>query len=123
MTIRQALARCDALQKSTVSQAQKIRWLSELEGQIHLLILDGREGERPAPFAGFTDSTDLNTPLTVPEPFDSVYLYFLLARIHFANGEIQRYNNANALFHNAWLNYANYVNRKILPRACCFRYF
>jgi len=123
MTIRQALTRCDALQKSAVSQAQKLSWLSELEGLIHSLILSDREGEQPKPFRGFDDTTDCNTVLAAPEPFDVLYLYFLLSRIHYFNGEPERYNNANALFRTAWENYANYVNRKILPTARCFRYF
>lgn len=122
MTIRQALTRCDALQKSAISQAQKVLWLSELEGLIHTLLLEGRETP-VKPFTGFDDSTDPNTTLAAPEPFDVVYVYFLLSRIHYHNGEIQRYNNANALFRTAWEHYANYVNRNAMPLARCFRYF
>lgn len=123
MTIRQALTRCDALQKSTVSQAQKVRWLSEVEGLIHEMILPNREGEPVKPFSGFDDSTDLNTQLTAPEPFDVLYIYFLLTRIHFHNDEVERFNNATGLLLEAWVNYANYVNRNVMPTRRCFRYF
>ena len=123
MTIRQAITRCDALQHNTLSQAQKLRWLSQLEGLIHSILLEGREGEKITPFPGFDETTDPDTVLAAPEPFDEVYLHFLQSRIHYHNGEPERYNNANAMFRSAWERYANYVNRTVIPLRRCFRYF
>lgn len=123
MTIREALTRCDALQHNTFSQAQKLQWLSELEGLVHQLILQNREGEPERTFPGFDEHTDPATPLAAEEPFAEMYLYFLQSRIHYHNGEPERCNNANAMFRQVWEEYANYVNRKTPHRRRCFRYF
>lgn len=122
MTIREAIARCDSLQHNTFSQAQKVRWLSTLEGLVYPLILAGRESPGAA-FDGFDDSTDPDTPLAVPEPFSELYILYLQAMIHYYNGEPERFNNGFALFRTAWENYANYVNRTVQARPCRFRYF
>ena len=122
MTIREALNRCDSLLCNTYSQAQKISWLSQLEALVHPFILDRRE-LKANPFVPITADTDPDTPLLVQPPFDEIYIHFLHSRIHYHNGEPERFNNALTMFRTAWEEYANYVNREIMPLKRCFRFF
>lgn len=115
MTIRQTLARLDAGKYNTCTQSEKIAMLSGLDSMVQRLILD-TYGEQPD-FGGYDDTTDLDTPLLVPPPFDEIYGYYLESRIDYQNGEYGRYNNSNAMFDAAWQRFADYCNRTRIPRA------
>ena len=74
MTIHEAIVRLDALKHNTYSDAEKRRWLSQLDGIICNMVLDTHEGGPGEPFAPFTPDTPMATVLSAPEPYDEVYL-------------------------------------------------
>lgn len=95
MKIIEVISQTDSLKPNAYTAGQKILWLSQLEALVHAQVLK-------APFGGFTADTDPETALAMPAPFDMAYLYWLEARIHYANEDIELYNSAIRLFHDAW---------------------
>ena len=115
MKIIEAINKIDSLHHNTYDQVKKVEWLSELDGYVKTNIIDTHEGSELVTFNGYNAQTDLQTELLVPAPFDSVYLKWLEAQIHYANGEYDKYNNAIVMYNAAYDAYAAYYNRTIMP--------
>ncbi len=103
MTLLEAINQVDAQTHNTCTIPEKIGWLSTLEGLAQALLFG-------AAFDGYK-LTETNAELKIPAPFDEVYLYWLEAKIHYANGDFTRFNNCNAMFAAAWQRYAAFVHR------------
>ncbi len=101
MTINEAIEKLDAHKQNTCTRAQKIAWLSELDGLTSKLLY-GRE------HPGYGEEDAL---LQIPYPFDGAYLYYMESKIDYLNGEFTRFNNAYAMFRTAWQRYADSVVR------------
>lgn len=123
MTIIEAINKIDSLKPNTYSQPEKIKWLSTLDGIIKLEIIDKYEGVEEEGFAEYTEDTPLTTELLVPAPFDDIYILFLESRIHYANEEYGKYNNATAEYNAAYTRFANHYNRTHMPKGKKFKYF
>lgn len=123
MRIIDAVNRIDSLQHNTYTNADKVAWLSRLDSMVKKLIIDTHEGAEEVIFTGYNDSTDLQTELLVPEPFDEVYLRWLEAQIDYHNGEYGKYNNAIAMYNTAYEAYRNDYNRTHMPLSKSFKYF
>ena len=93
MTIIEAINHIDSLKPNSYTQADKIIWLSNLDGIIKNEIIDTHEGSENVTFDGYNAETALDTVLLVPAPYDDVYIKWLEAQIDYANGETNRYNN------------------------------
>ena len=122
MTIRQALEHLDSLHRNACADADKIQWLSHLDAAVKTEIFDCCEGEEH-PFAGYDDRTDRDTALLAAAPFDQMYGYYLQAQIHYHNGELDRYNNAMALFQAVYDSFRRHYNRSHRPKGGALRYF
>lgn len=115
MTVQEAINRTDALAPNQYSAAQKLRWLSDLDGKILLELFRGRAG-RWAVSDAFEGYTEGEEELLVPAPFaGDVYENYLLSRIAQANAEIQKYNLYAALFNTAYQQFASWVLRSRRP--------
>ena len=105
MTALDAISWVDGKKHNAYSQEDKLFWLSRVEqmaAQLH-----SRCGlERPA-----AEEVEPETVLSIPAPFDALYLRWLEAQIDYANQEYMKYNNAMALFTALWKEYANQVRR------------
>lgn len=123
MTILEAISRTDAVKHNTFTQSEKIEWLSRLDYRVKHQIIDTHEGGDQVVFDGYNDQTDLNTKLLIQAPFDDCYLRWLEAQIDYHNGEIERYNNSNAMYQAAYNGYANDYNRNHMPKGRNIRYF
>lgn len=116
MTVHEAITLTDGLVHNTYTRAEKLGWLQTLEGLIAREILSGCQGlEDPEPPV-FTQETPGDTLLLAPAPFDQVYLHYLAAQIHCCNGELERYNNAIALFQAAFDAFRNDHNRRYIRK-------
>jgi len=115
MTIREAIARTDAVRANAFNEELKISWLSRLDGMVKKLVIDTHEGGEAVTFDGYGSGTDPDTQLLVPAPFDDIYLRWLEAQIDYAGGEFGRYNNAIVLFNAAFGIFQNHYNRSHLP--------
>lgn len=115
MTIEEALQICDHMKPNDYQEADKIRWLSDLDGLIKKEILDVHKDNHITDFAGYTDKTEKSTVLLVEAPYSDVYIKYLFAQIDFNNAEFIRYNNSADMFNMAYRAYANYYKRTHTP--------
>ena len=123
MKIVEAISRIDGLKHNTYTQGEKIAWLSNLDSMVKRLIIDTHEGGEDIIFTGYNENTDVYTELLVPAPFDEMYLQWLEARIDYANGEYDKYNNAILMYQTTYDGYANYYNRNHMPKGKKMRFF
>ena len=123
MKIVEAISRIDGLKHNTYTQGEKIAWLSRLDSMVKRLIIDTHEGGEDVVFTGYDENTDVFTDLLVPEPFDEMYLRWLEARIDYANGEYDKYNNSILMYQTVYDSYANYYNRNHMPKGTKIKFF
>jgi hypothetical protein len=123
MTILEAINRVDSTKPNSYTQVEKVDWLSTLDGVIKTNIIDTHEGGENVVFDGYDADTSLDTELLVPAPYDDIYIRWLEARIDYANGEINKYNNSLTAYNDAYDLYANHYNRKHMPKGSKFKYF
>lgn len=114
MKIMEAIQRVDALVFNTCTAEQKVQWLSKLDSLIHQNVLQTHAGE-PSEFPGYDADTDPDTALLVPAPYDTIYLRWLEAQIHYETGEYTRYNNAITLFNTEYAAFSARYNRQHTP--------
>ena len=123
MTIVEALHRIDELKPNSYSQAEKIKWLSSLDGVIKSEIIDTHEDGEGIAFSGYADDAELTTVLLVPAPYDDIYLKWLEAQIDYTNGEYGKYNNSLIAYNDAYDLYQRHYNRTHMPKGTKFKYF
>lgn len=123
MTIIEAINKLDALKPNTYSQEDKVKWLSELDAKVKILIVDTHEGDENVSFTGYDNDTDLHTELLIPEPFDECYLRWMEAQVHYLNDEFGKYNNAMKRYNSVWDAYKSYYNRTHMPKGTSFKFF
>ena len=123
MTLMEALHRIDTLKPNTHSQAEKIKWLSTLDGIIKTEIIDTHKDGEGVIFNGYAEDTDLTTTLLVPAPYDEIYLFWLESKVDYWNGEIGKYNNSRAMYNEAYSTFQKYYNRTHMPKGNKFKFF
>lgn len=123
MKIIEAINNLDSLKHNTYSQSDKVAWLSRLDSMVKKMIIDTHEGGEDVVFTGYDETTDPETELLVPAPFDEVYLRWMEAQIDYSNGEYKKYNNAILMYHTAYEAYKNYYNRTHMPKGESLKYF
>ena len=123
MKIIEAINRIDSLKHNTYTQNEKVAWLSRLDSMVKRLIIDTHEDGEGITFTGYDDTTDLQTELLVPAPFDEMYLRWLEAQIDYTNGEYDKYNNSILMYQAAYDGYANYYNRNHMPKGKKIKFY
>ena len=113
MTISAAIAACDRMRPNTFAYGEKEAWLRELEARIREEIVRTHEGAE-AFLAGRAQEGE--DALLAPSPHESLYLFYLLARIDQMNGETARYNESAALFNAQYDAFSAAYNRAHRPR-------
>lgn len=113
MTISAAIAACDRMRPNTFAYGEKEAWLRELEARIREEIVRTHEGAE-AFLAGRAQEGE--EALLAPSPHESLYLFYLLARIDLMNGETARYNESAALFNAQYDAFSAAYNRAHRPR-------
>ena len=123
MKIIEAINRIDSLKHNTYSHSDKVAWLSEVEWDVTRHIIETHEGAEEINFSGYDDSTDLQTELIIPAPYDKAYLLWLEAQIDYYNGEYEKYNNAADLFNTVYEDFKKYYRRTHMPKGKKFKFF
>ena len=123
MTIIEAINKVDALKPNTYTQSDKIAWLSTLDGLIKKHIIDTHEGGESVVFDGYDENTPLDTSLIAEAPYDSVYLSWLEAKIDYANGEFNKYNNSATAYNTDYSAFERYYNRTHMPIGTKLKFF
>lgn len=115
MTAGELIAQVDALRPNQYSEAEKLRWLRRLDGQLLLELLDSHEGGEEA--GQTAEPYDAGTELLCSAPWDEeLYTSYLFCQIDLMNAEIEKYNQSAALFAAAWRQLADHLNRSRRPR-------
>ena len=122
MTIMGAINHLNTVKPNGLTQTEKIKWLSTLDGIVKAEIIDTHEGGESVTFEGYTESS-LMQELLVPHPYDDMYIKWLEAQIDYANGEYGKYNNSITLYNTAFDAYAKYYNRTHKPIQKNFTHF
>ena len=115
MTLMEAINHLDAVKPNSYGQREKITWLSNLDGLIKKEIIETHEGGEEVTFSGGYTEADLMKNLIARAPYDDIYIKWLEAKIDYANGEYQKYNNSALAFNEAYQRFARAYHRKHRP--------
>ena len=123
MNISGAITSINALKPNGYDQAQKIKWLSNLDGIIKSEIIDTYEGGEDVSFSGYTEETNLLTELLVPAPYDDIYIRYLEMQIDYANGEYGKYNNSKIMYNEIFSAFKRHYNRTHKAKSVSLKFF
>lgn len=116
MTARQAICAAEAMNPDQFSDAEKLGWLSDLDGQIRVDILEGLEGCPEGDFTPYGEQDADTRQLLVPAPYaGELYPAYLIMRGAFYNNESTRYDNAMAVYNNALASFQGWWTRTHRP--------
>lgn len=101
LTASAVVQQVDALLCNGYSTEEKYRWLAQAEGFVRSEVYG---------LAGDVTLTE-DSVLCAPAPHHELYRHFVEAQIHYANGEMSRYNNAAAMWNNALMTLRDAVCR------------
>lgn len=122
MRVQEAINRIDSLKANGYTDAEKIAWLSELDGKIYNEIVSTHEDAAINAFEGYTDG-DTGKELIVGSPYEDIYVRWLEACIDYANSEYGKYNNSMSMFNAKMAEFERYYNRTHMPKGTKIKYF
>ena len=98
MTVQEAITYACAVKPNAFDNDTLTRWLNEVEGmvQTQVLLL------RVEAVIRYTYAQDANKTMLVRPPHDKLYPAYLEARIDYANGEYNKYQNTMQMFNSFW---------------------
>ena len=108
-TIKQIVDLVDQLRENGFPVSLKVRWIGELDALIaaDVMHLDVAELEQFC----YDPETGLEQEPLLRFPHDSLYHYWLCAKIDAENGEYNRYQNSLRLYNAAFLDYRTWYSR------------
>ena len=115
MTIMEIINHLDAVKPNSYSQAEKIKWLNQVEWMIKKEIVDTHEGADKIAFNGYDSTSSLSKVVIAGAPYDKLYIHWLEAQIDYANGEYPKYNNSMTMFNGSYDAFARCYHREHLP--------
>lgn len=91
MTLQEVIDFVDDIKPNAFSTKVKVRWLEELDSHIaaEVLVMNPIDLENVK-----YSEDDLSMELLVKKPYDDIYPMWLGAKIDFANGEYEKYQNS-----------------------------
>lgn len=123
MTILEALTTIDSIKPNNYTPADKIRWLSELDGIVKAEIIDTHEGGENIAFEGYDENTDQEIVLLVPAPYEDIYIKWLESKIDYTNAEYGKYNNSSTAYNTVYTAFEKYYNRHNMPIQTKMKFF
>ena len=112
LTAAQVLHQVDTLLPNQYGEDRKRRWLTQAEGFVIREILHRCAGTEDLPVPDALSDDDV---MLVPAPYDELYRHYVESQIHYANGEIDRCNNAATAWNNGLLTYRDFYFRTHTP--------
>ena len=117
MTIQEALDIADEMKPNMMSPRLKMKYLTEIEQLIHEEIIlkhvhPAEHDARPV----YTEESDTETVLRIPDPYSMVYVYWLMSKIDIQNQEDGRYNIDRAHFESAYDTMSDWYTREHMPK-------
>ena len=112
-TIKEIIARVDAIKPNAFDDAAKVNWLASLEGKIAADVFLMSFPEL-AQFR-YTVADSMDTEPLVCFPHDDVYDLWLCAQIDLANGEYNKYQNTMVSYNESYGNFVRWFARVYEP--------
>lgn len=112
-TIKEIIARVDAIKPNAFDDATKVNWLASLEGKIAADVFLMSFPEL-AQFR-YTVADSMDTEPLVSFPHDDVYDLWLCAQIDLANGEYNKYQNTMVSYNESYGNFVRWFARVYEP--------
>lgn len=94
MTLSKVISLADELCPNALSNDVKTAWINEVEGMVQTEVMLFASAE----VITYDYERDKDAQLLVNPPHDKLYLPYLLAMLHFANADFDRYHNTITLF-------------------------
>ena len=116
MTLQGVIDKVDRLKANMMSRQDKISYINEIEGIFHQeMVLKCRHTEAQEERPVYDDTTEGSTVLLAPSPYDSMYEYYLMAKIDMLNQEPEKEYNNMARFEKAYGELCDYWRREHMP--------
>ena len=116
MTIQEALDTADEMKANMMKPRLKLKYLTEIEQLIHgEIVMKHEHTAEQETKPVYTEDTDPQTELIIPEPYSDVYPKYLLTQIDWQNQEDARYNVDRAHFENAYDTMSDWYTRNHMP--------
>ena len=117
MTIQEALDQLDEMKPNMMSRRLKVKYLTEIEQLIHgEIVMNHEHAEEEEEKPVYTEDSDPGTVLIIPDPYSSVYLYWLMTKVDIQNQEDARYNIDRQHFENAYDTMSDWYTREHMPK-------
>ena len=116
MTIQEALDQLDEMKPNMMSRRLKLKYLTEIEQLIFDEIImrhehDPELTQKPV----YSEDSDPGGVLLIPDPYSSLYLYWLMTKVDMQNQEDARYNIDRQHFENAYDTMSDWYTREHMP--------
>lgn len=124
MTISEVIEITDRLTPNAYDDADKVRWLLELDLLIYAETIQTHTGGEDVVRPMYSPE-DMASVLIVPEPYaEDVYVNYLQAKIAQQNSEDAKYNKSIMYYNDGFTRYAKAYNERHtpLPRKTFFRF-
>ena len=115
MTIEQAIYTADSLKPNKVDEKVKIEWLSYIDKVVADTIIRKSKDGKHFRFEPYTENTDTNKKLLVPDPYSQMYIPYLHSQVDLYDQDYNRYQSSTAAFYSLFNNYAAHYNREHKP--------
>lgn len=125
MTVNQIIALVDLKEPNSYTAAEKIKWLSDLDGKIFNEVILTHEHDdvefTPYNINALDPVQEGETPpepetLLIGDPYgEDIYIHYLIARIASGNAEVSRYNQQISMYNAAYSQWWNKFNSTHLP--------
>ena len=105
MRLYEAIAQVDALRPNTIGDEQKARWIEDLEVQF------AKTQQIQPRLASFPDDKEL----LMPRPVDQVYVYWLAAKVDWAQLDTELYAIDMQMYNQAYKDALAWWRRRNVP--------
>lgn len=112
MKISEALTKLDSYVSETVDTDEKLSWLDRIEGIIYEELVKTHEDDFPKPPSCF----DGERELICNEPYCDLYIYYMAMQRDMQMRDSVSYVNNAQSFNAAYCAYADYYNRRHMPK-------
>ena len=115
MTLSDVISSVDEIKPNEFSNETKTKWINEVEGmvqtQVFLMV--------PIGLVQYTYDQDKDVILLVDPPHDKLYPAYLEAKIDYANGEYNKYQNTMQMFNSFFSEFMRWYADNWRPADAC----
>ncbi len=111
LTLQQCIDAVDEVKPNAYGNETKTRWLNEIEGKVQteVMLIAG------ADVIQYSYPENKDWELLVGPPYDGLYPAYLAARIDFANGEYEKYQNTMQMFNDIYTDFVRWYAATYAP--------